>query len=211
MTTAIGSYATAAALKTRAGISDAVDDTLLGTICDQVNQYIETVTKRVMAPISSATYTYDGDGSARLFLPETADQTRIGGIRAVTVLEVSAQTGGAYTTLDSTQFFLRGKVGMTGPYEWLCLTDRPNQGRTVFPAGYNTVRITATAGWAAIPDDIAEVALVAAVRAWHAREAGQTDIVGTDEFGKPVVSRFFSSRDYGTLMDYALGDVLVSG
>jgi hypothetical protein len=56
-----------------------------------------------------------------------------------------------------------------------------------------------TTGWAAIPDDITDVALTAATRAWHAVQAGQQDIVGTDDMGRPLVSRFFSARDLETL------------
>lgn len=211
MATATGSYATASALKTRAGISDTTDDTLLGTICDQINAYMERVTKRVLAPITSASYLYDGDGSRELYLPITGDGSKIGGVRAVSLLEVAPYTGGAYQTVASGQYFLRGRVNVDGPYERLILSDMSTSGYGYFPCGLATVRVTATAGWPAIPDDITEIALVAAVRAWHAREAGQTDIVGTDEFGKPVVSRFFSTRDYASLMDYAIGDVLVSG
>ena len=58
------------------------------------------------------------------------------------------------------------------------------------------------AGWEAIPDDVTELAVTAVVRAWHARQAGQSDIVGTDEYGKPVVSRYLSWRDRDTLLAY---------
>ncbi len=90
---------------------------------------------------------------------------------------------------------------MTGPYERLEWTDFP----TIyggFPRGMQTVRSTATAGWAAIPDDITEIALVAAIRAWGARQSGQTDLVGSTEMGQPLVSRFFSQRDRETLNLY---------
>src|SRR5690348_16861094 len=101
MATAIGSYATAAALKARMNITDTTDDTVLGLICDQVNAYIEgpQACGRAIAPISSAVYTFDGDGSTCLYYPK--------GIRAVSLLEVAYYTSGAYTTLDSSQYFLR--------------------------------------------------------------------------------------------------------
>lgn len=205
MTTATGSYATTAGIKLRANITDTTDDTLLGTIADQVNQYIESETKRILAPISSAVYLYDGDGSRRLFLPLTSDDTPIGGVRAVTKLEVAQYTAGAYVEIPSTDYFLRGKSLPAAPFDWLYLTDRPTTGYGCFPHGFNTVRVTATAGWAAIPDDIIDVALTTAVRAWHAREAGQQDIVGTDEFGRPIVSRFLSSKDMNTLRRFKMG------
>lgn len=204
MTTAIGAYATAAAVKTRLGITDNTDDTLIGTVCDQVNQYIESKTKRVLAPISSAVYLYDGDGTQSLYLPRPESGPPIGGLRAISLVELALYTSAAYQTLDSSQYFLRQRVGMTGPYERLEFTDYPTSFVPYFPRGFNTVRITATAGWAAIPDDITDVALVAAVRAWTARQAGQLDIVGTDEFGRPTVSRFFAARDLETLRAYSL-------
>ncbi len=204
MTTAIGSYATASALKSRAGIADTADDTLLGSICDQVNQYIETVTKRILAPVSSATYTIDGTGTDRFEF--------LRGVRSITALEVGDYTGGTRTALATDDYLMRPlaqdrRPGF--PATMVVLSDRGS--RQTFPVGYGTILMTATTGFESIPDDVAEVAVVAAVRAWHAREAGQTDIVGTDEFGRPLVSRFFSTRDYGTLMTYAIGDVLVSG
>src|SRR5687767_10613165 len=96
--TAIGAYATSAALKAVAGIAtaDTTDDTLIGLICDRVNQYIETTCKQVIAPLSSATYLYDGDGLTRIFLPApvNASYGGIGGLRAVTLVELMSETGG---------------------------------------------------------------------------------------------------------------------
>ena len=79
---------------------------------------------------------------------------------------------------------------------------------TITATGATAGTATATAGWTAIPDDITDVALTAATRAWFARQSGQQDIVGSDENGAPLVSRFFSARDLGTLRAYALVDGL---
>jgi len=208
--TAIGSYATGSALKTRAGITDSTDDTLLGLICDQVNQYIESRTGRVIAPISgTAIYYYDGDGDTSLFLPLPVSAAPIGGLRSIALLEFAAYTGAAYETIVAGDYFLRQRVGMTGPYERLVMSDVPTGSYSAFPRGRNTVRATSsTAGWAAIPDDITDVALTAATRAWFARQSGQQDIVGSDELGQPLISRFFSARDFGTLRAYSLVDGL---
>lgn len=206
MTTAIGAYATAAALKTLANISDSADDSLIGSICDRVNQYIETTTGRVLAPISSTTYLYDGDGTNTLFLPLPTDKAPIGGIRALTLVEIALYTGASYTTVTSGEYFLRNQLGMTGPYQRLMLSDKGTY-RT-FPPGYATVRLTGTAGWAAIPDDITDVALVIAQRAWNARQVGYQDVAGVDEMGRPSVARFVSGRDKEILRSYRLEMVL---
>jgi hypothetical protein len=198
--TAIGSYATAALIKQRlfaAGVTDTVDDTLLGTIADQVNQFIEGPhgCRRVLAPITSATYLVDGDGTNRLFF-------RLG-LRAVTALSVGDFTGDDRDAVDSTDYFLRPLAHdrMTGwPAEYIYLSDLGT--RRTFPKGFETVSITATAGFAAIPDDIINVALTTAVRAWHARQSGQADIVGNDETGAPIVSRSVAPEHWGIIKGY---------
>ena len=67
--TAIGAYATTALFKELAGITASDDDTLIGKICDRGNQVLESEMGQVVAPISSATYLYDGNGLKRLYLP----------------------------------------------------------------------------------------------------------------------------------------------
>jgi len=199
MTTAIGSYATATLLKERLniGTADIGDDTLLGEICDQVNGYVESFCGRAIAPISGTpTRYYDfKEPDDELYEPD--------GIRTITTLAVAQYTGASYTTLPATDYYLRPIRPRLGwPYTEVELSDRVTGGFTDFPQGYETVQIVGTFGWAAIPDEITDVALTAATRAWYARQSGQADIVGTDEMGRPVVSRFFSARDLGTLAIY---------
>lgn len=203
MTTAIGSYITTALLKARLPVGDTDDDTILGTICDQVNQYIEGATGRVLAPVSSVARTFDGTGTRCLRVRQ--------GVRTVSLLELAYFTGGSFATVTSTDYFLRpetDKLAPAEPYSEIWLSDRPSSGFAVFPMGLGTVRVTATWGPAAIPDDVAEVAAVIATRAWYARSTGQADIVGTDEMGRPLVSRFVSGRDRDTLRRYTLADML---
>lgn len=202
MATALGSYATTAAVKARlfaAGVTDTTDDTLIGTICDQANGFIESSegAGRALAPISSATYLIDGNGSNAFYFPN--------GIRAISALSVGDFTGDSLDLLDSGDYYLRPlsqdrEVGW--PAMWVYLSDRPASGRRFFPEGFATVSMTATTGWAAIPDEITNVALTLAVRMWHGRQSGQADIVGNDENGSPVVSRFLSSQDLRTLKRY---------
>ena len=200
MTTAIGTYATLTDLKTRLGITATTDDTVMTALCAEVNAYIEgpQACNRVLAPISSAAYTFDGDGSRILNYPR--------GIRAVSLLEVAQFTGAAYSTIPSTDYFIRPSAAnrQSGwPATQLVMTDIPHTFFAYFPVGYDTIRVTMTTGWDAIPDDITDVALTAATRAWTSIQAGQHDIVGMDDMGRPLVSRFFSSRDMGTLRAYS--------
>lgn len=199
MTTAIGAYATASLLKARTAISDTTDDTELGKVCDQVNAYIESPAAcgRVIAPIGSATYLIDGDGSNRLYFRN--------GIRTVSAISVGDGTGQARTALASTDYFLR-PTALELPNGWpptlLILSDIGS--RQTFPRGFETVSVTAVTGWAAIPDEITDIALTAATRAWGSIQNGQTDIQGTDAMGNPLISRFFSLKDMATLRAYSV-------
>lgn len=204
MATSVGSYATTANLKTRLGITDTTDDTLLGTICDQVNSYIEGVTGRVLAAIGSTTYTFDGHEAlenGRCLLVSV-------GVRAVGLLEVAPYTGADFVTVPSSDYFIRPSIqnrSLQGEPGWeIWMTDIPSASNTYpyFPPGFNNVRALIAPGWSAIPDEITDLALTTGTRMWNGRRAGQQDIVGTDEFGRPIVSRYLSARDRATLERY---------
>jgi hypothetical protein len=209
--TATGAYATTALVKARlfaAGVTDTADDTLIGTIVDQVNQFIESPQGcgRILAPAASATYLVDGNGLRRLYFPR--------GLRAVTALLIGDYTGDTRDTIASTDYFLRPtatdrKPGW--PAEWIELSNLPAGVHRVFHAGYETVSITGTTGWNAIPDDITDVALTTAVRAWHARQSGQADVIGNDETGAPVVSRYVAPFHWATIKAYKVRRPVVPG
>jgi hypothetical protein len=304
MTTAIGAYATLAAVKARlSGTFDSTDDALLGTLCDQINQFIESPQGcgRVIAPrpvgsgVASAneiqtvtlggvglagghwTLTFNGSTTTNLawnisgadlqaalrLLPTinganvtvagdgpyavefigalaglaqslmTADATHLtagtctaavvltstpqtalyyfdgdGGrvlyldVRSVSELAVATQTGGTYSVVAATDYFLRPLPQDRSPGWPATRIELSDLGSEQFWRGYSTVRVKAAVGWPAIPDDITGVALTAVVRAWHARQSGQTDIVGNDETGAPIVSKYISGQDWFTIKAY---------
>lgn len=208
MATATGTYATAALVKARLGITDTTDDTLLGSIVDQVNQFIESPhgTGRIVAPVNSATYLVDGNGLRRLSFPR--------GLRAVTELAIGDYTGDTRDVIASTDYFLRPLAQDRAPgwpALWLELSNLPAGAHSVFAAGYETVSITATTGWSAIPDDLADVAITTAVRAWAARQTGQADIVGSDDTGAPLVSRYVAPYHWAAIKAYRVRKPVVPG
>lgn len=200
MATATGTYATLADVKLRLALGTATtaDDGLLQDLCDQVNGWIEATAGRVIAPYAG-TYTFDGyDAIDDVTLPVRM------GIVALTSLEIAAQTGAAFQTIPSGEYFLNPPSAQREP-GWpafrVVLTDAPSSSNpfAYFPPGYQNVRMAGTFGWTAIPDELTDVALTTTVRAWNARQAGQADIIGTDEYGHPLVSRYVSGRDKATL------------
>lgn len=199
----MGTYVTPEAFKLRAGITDTTDDVLIGELCDQVNAYVESVTGRAIAPASGTAYTFDNwEPKTRLLVPT--------GIVSLTSVALAQYTGATYETLASTDWFLRPSQPAPGwPYTELWLSDRPAGTFASFPTGYDVIRLIGTFGWSAVPDELVDVATTTAMRAWAGRGAGQTDIVGTDDFGRPVVSRYLSARDRDTLRAYTVVDRLV--
>jgi hypothetical protein len=154
-----------------------------------------TATVVLTSTPQTALYYFDGNGSRVLWLD----------VRSVSELAVATQTGGTYTVVPATDYFLRPLPQDRSP-GWpatrIELSDYPTGSAWFFWPGYATVRVKAVVGWPAIPDDITGVALTAVVRAWHARQSGQTDIVGNDETGAPIVSRYISGQDWFTLKAY---------
>ncbi len=196
MATAIGTYAALPAVKTRLGKTDLTGDTLLASLCDQINGWIESVAQRPLAPYT-ATYTFDGPWSRNgtsLVIPR--------GIRSITTLKIADITGGTLTTINVADYFLlpREQDRAPGwPASRLVLSDVSTSVYTEVATGYGVAEIAGDYGWEEQPDEVVGIAETAVVRAWHARQAGQQDIVGTDESGAPIVSRYVAPRDRDTL------------
>lgn len=205
MTVATGTYVSTTTLKDRLGGTAAMgtaDDALLATLCEQVNSYIESTVGRVLAPIGGTALTtlvFDIDRpTTHLYVPH--------GIRGTAAtVEAADSTGASYATASAGDVYLRPIYPRAGfPYTEVWLSDQPTGAVTSFSPGFATARVTALIGFAEIPEDVEDVAITMAVRAWHARAAGQADIVGTDEMGRPIVSRYLSGRDRATLFRYSL-------
>lgn len=204
---AVGAYATLSAVKSRLGITGTSDDALLQAILDQVNTWIETACGRVVAPRAESQLVLDGDLAED---DECGVRRRLPcpfGVRSLTKLEVALRTGGSYTEVPAADWYLRPHAHLRRP-GWpatlIVLTDIPTGSISRFYPGRDTIRLTGSFGWDAVPDDLAEVAEVLAVRTWHARSSGQADVVGTDETGAPIVSRLLSARDRETIARYSV-------
>lgn len=202
---AIGSYATIANVKKRLASSDsysADDDAVLTSLCDAINGWIELKSLRVLAPVDSTTYLFDAgdwtENGSVLNIPA--------GIRAVASLKLAPATGQPLVLVPAVEYLLlpRTQHRQPGYPATRLLLHNAGGSASVSRAysGYGIAELVGDFGWAAIPPEIRELAETAVVRAWHGRQAGQSDIVGSDENGAPIVSRFISSKDRETLKAY---------
>lgn len=206
------SYATTANVKTRLGISDNTDDTLLGNIVGQVNGWIEHYIGHPVGPLTGVTYTFDGydsydTGMGAMWGGRALYITQ--GIRTITTLQIANTTQDAvnnlFVTATSTDYVIlpRDQDRRTGwPGSEVRFVDIPSGPVILFYPGYGNVKITGDFGFAAIPPELTSVAEIVSVRAWHARKTGQVDIIGADDTGAPLVSRYVSAQDMNTLRDF---------
>lgn len=201
MTVALGTYVSTTTLKNQLGGTAAMgtaDDTLLGTICDQVNTYIESTIGRSITIAAAGTVTFDvSESTDHLFVPQ--------GLQSITTLTVKDSTTAAAGTVTSADVFLRPLNRRPGwPFTEIWLSDVPTGSITTFSPGFAVVQAIGTVGWTEMPEDLEDVAIRMGVRAWHARASGENDAIGVDDMGQPIVSRGLSRKDRDTLYRYTI-------
>ena len=198
-------YATPANVKSRLGITTSDHDATLSKMCDEVNTYIESVTRRAIGSSSVTNQLIDGYGIHIQSGGYVIDYPP--GIRSITTLEARLTTDGSYSTIPSSDYFIRPEEPFRTP-GWpgfaIYLTDIPSSGNSVpsLQGAFDAVRLTGGIGWAQMPADLRGSAEVAVSRAWRAKEAGYQDDSGVDELGEITVSRFLSAHDYRIIRRY---------
>lgn len=212
MATAVGIYAGLANVKARLDITDAADDVDLQRFCDWVNAWVENKTGRILAPIvSGGPFLFDGrdalEGGRLLVIPQ--------GIRAINTLEVATTTGGSFSTVPATDYFLRPTAQERDP-GWpateLWMTDIPSAGNATpyFPPGFANIRITGpangTLGWPAQPDEVVAIAEKIVVLGWQAKASGSADETGSGDYAS-IVRSVLDGRDWHTLGRYTVKSV----
>ncbi len=210
----IGTYATVVSVKRRLASSDTYstdDDFVLQSLCDGINGWIDLKAQRILGPINGASYLFDAadwsEGGTVLNIPY--------GIRSVTTLKIAQTSGATLQLIPSTEYHLLPRTQHRQPGYPATQLFLHNSGGTApigrVYSGYGVVEIVGDFGFDAIPPEIRELAETAVVRAWHGRQAGQTDIIGSDENGQPIVSHFVALKDTLTLTAYhPYGGVMIA-
>lgn len=178
-------------LRLRIGSGDAVDDDYLATVVDAVNDWVVDRIGLDLSPAGTATRKLDGDGTRELFVP--------GGLRSVSVVQVSSDGWQTFQSVTDSVTLLpeAWRKPPSEPHHTLRLAEGSG---LAFPCGEQTVLVTSTEwGYADWPARVVEVAETIGVRMYQARSTGQRDVIGSDELGNPVVSRFVSLKDRDTI------------
>jgi len=191
-------YATAAAIKLQAKITDTNDDARLGAAATAVNDLVEGYIGRPVGDGGTAVRTFDVDERSRVLRVRD-------GLRGITTLEyadgTTAAMAGTYTTIASANYLLRPAdhdKPTDWPYTEIHLVGTP----ATFPKGYDIVRVTPSGGWgwASIPTDLARIANVMGLRMFQASQSGDSLSIGTTDFGAAIV-RFLPEPEFQMVLE----------
>ena len=180
--------------------TDATDDAVLQLYIDALTDEIQEYTCRMFVGDAALTdYYYDiPRTTTQLYVPEGINTLNTVGYATTT----QPASGGTYTTITATNYFLRPLPQdrrVDFPADTIVIT--PTDAVDQFYPGYNTVKINAKLGFAAVPAAIERIAIAIITRRWQARRGGQADGIGTSDFGGPLL-RFTSAEEMRVLDRY---------
>lgn len=169
-------------VKAQLKITDATDDTYLGTLITDLSDWIQEYTGRTLAPAAGVAYVVDTAAGSVIPFPR--------GVRAVTSLQVASSdqpdTGGTYTAIAAADILLRPnsayrKPGWPATEIWI----RGSAAGRLTTA-INGASLVVDEGWAVTPPGVQRVVDDAVAAAYQARRAGLSGVIGADDNPMPV-------------------------
>jgi hypothetical protein len=203
-------YVTAAQLKTRLNITDAVDDVAITSACAATSRWIDNHCQRRRFGFNKAS-----SATARLYRPRTPYRVAVDDISATTSLVVKVDLGGdgvhETTWVNGTDFQLEpldavAADGDSRPYTSITAIV------SAFPchARLPSVQVTALWGWPAVPALVTEAAYQLAEETFKLKDA-PFGVAGVNDFGPLRIGNQTLNRVQAMLQDYvAGGGVLVA-
>ena len=156
-------YATVAALKVRLGITDTTDDTTLGMILSGVCRAIDGH--------CGQHFWRDATATTRCYTAEHDDTLFIDPLVSVTSIATDTDGDGTYTTTWATTDYRLMPVNAAAdgwPYTWVRIKSGGSYDFVSYEAG---VKIVGVFGWPAVPDAVAEAALLWSERLYKRKDA----------------------------------------
>jgi len=190
-------------LRSGADTETTADDDIISDFIGDVQSYMVSRLGMFLGPTTSTTIDVDGRdalrGRTRLSVPF--------GIQSLTSIEVQPTTGDTFETVTAADVVSgprtwESRVDPNQPFTWLMFKDIVTGDWSAFPSGVENVRITGTLGWSEPPNRLGELADTMVIRMFHAAASGQRDLVGNDDEGLPLVSRFISPADHQVLRTF---------
>jgi hypothetical protein len=172
-------YATIGELKTRIGITDTTDDTVLSAVLEACSRSIDGYCNRSFGKTVP--------GTVRYFTPVDADEVLIDD--CVSLTEVATDADGDRTYEDTwaaTDYdLLPENAGTNTPYLTIATTPDGDYG---FPRVRKGLKLTGTWGWPEVPPPVREACLIQAYRIFKRKDA-PFGISGSPEMGMMRIGR----------------------
>lgn len=124
------------------------------------------------------------------------------GIAEMSQLELATQTGGAFTTISASDWFLDppdSERDFGWPATRITLSDLATSGMSFFSIGKRVVRATMAEGWAAVPADVAGIGERAVIASFLSKGSGAGGVAAIGPSGGTTILRNISPADRATL------------
>lgn len=159
-------YATVDQLKARLyapGTVDTVNDAVLADVITATSRLIERYTGRVFTQVTSQARYFSAADRYRVYVDDL----------------VSVDSGGFCTDDNADRTFSnvwattdyelcpRNAAAHNNPYTWIQV---PPNGNNVFPSWPESIKITGTWGWSAVPQEVTEACLIQAARLFRRKD-----------------------------------------
>jgi hypothetical protein len=172
-------YATIGELKTRIGITDTTDDTVLSAVLEAVSRQIDNYCNRAFGKTIA--------GTARYYTPLATDEVPIDDCVALTEVATDADGDRTYeTTWAATDYdLLPENAGTSTPYTTLATSPRGTYRLPIIRKG---LKLTGTWGWPEVPPPVHEACLIQASRIFKRKDT-PFGISGSPEMGQMRIGR----------------------
>ena len=198
------SYTTSTTIKARVGITDATDDTIIGTLAGQVNSWVEGRIGFPVGPITSEARLFDGDAIRQDHTGTPYLAVAPWGCRSISAVRTADATDGTYTSRTAGDVVIR-------PHTHERETDWPGFRLYVKDTaswswntgGYDVNEVTATWGWAAIPDELKAIADKLGVAAFRGRAHGSGSTFSVGAEVEQIAAEELTASDWRTIGKYA--------
>ena len=150
------SLVTRAEYKAYQGISSTTSDTIIDSLIVKVSELVKTICRRSFVDyVDESKVEYSEGGSSTIELTETP-------VISIASLEYSSDYGATYTTLEEYTNFVLSKIHnnlrpilvVSPPPELIGYIPYGTRSNPIFPEAINGYRITYTAGYETLPEDL---------------------------------------------------------
>lgn len=172
-------YATIGELKTRIGITDTTDDTVLSAVLEACSRSIDGYCNRSFGKTAA--------GVVRYFTPVDAREVLIDDCVTLTAVATDADGDRTYEdTWTATDYdLLPENAGTNTPYTIIATSP---EGEYSFPLVRKGLKLTGTWGWPEVPSPVKEACLIQAYRIFKRKDA-PFGISGSPEMGMMRIGR----------------------